>query len=94
MKMDAEAFENLLYCCTMHDAADEEIGSLTPELKCLKDADGLDRVRINDLDPKFLRTEFARSLVDPAWTLFRATQTADDPWDDIRNSAEKEGWLR
>ncbi len=93
MDMDDELLERVLYCCTMHDTADEEIGLLTEELKCLKDADGLDRVRINDLNPDFLRTEFARSLVDPAWDLFRATEDeGKDPWEALRTSADKEGW--
>ena len=37
----------------------------------LKDADGLDRVRIFDLDPSYLRLEKSRDLVDVAWCLFR-----------------------
>jgi hypothetical protein len=53
---------------------------MTPELMCIKDADGLDRVRINDLNPSFLRTETARLLVAQAWDLYRATESADDPW--------------
>ncbi len=36
----------------------------------LKDADGLDRVRIRDLDPEFLRHESARSLIPFAAFLF------------------------
>ena len=46
----------------------ERAGRLTD---MLKDADGLDRVRINDLDPKFMRTQTARELVDFSWKLFR-----------------------
>ncbi len=36
----------------------------------LKDADGLDRVRINDLDPQFLRREASRERADFARYLF------------------------
>lgn len=38
----------------------------------LKDADGLDRVRIGDLDPKFMRTAAAKSLTDFSEYLFKA----------------------
>ncbi len=93
MDMDDELLERVLYCCTMHDTADEEIGLLTEELKCLKDADGLDRVRINDLNPDFLRTEFARSFVDSAWDLFGVTRATADPWEAVRTAAgEKDSW--
>lgn len=37
----------------------------------LKDADGLDRVRISDLDPKYLRHPEARGMVSFAQRLFR-----------------------
>ena len=62
------------------------------ELKCLKDADGLDRVRINDLEPDLLRTEAARLLVDQAWDLYRLTRSAKDPWAAVRQAAENRGW--
>jgi hypothetical protein len=37
----------------------------------LKDADGLDRVRIGDLNPAYLRTDPARGMVQRAWDLLR-----------------------
>lgn len=37
----------------------------------LKDADGLDRVRIFDLNPAYLRLDASRELVDLAWGLYR-----------------------
>lgn len=40
-------------------------------LKVLKDSDGLDRVRIGDLDPNYLRTSSSKQLIDLAETLFR-----------------------
>lgn len=40
-------------------------------LKVFKDADGLDRVRIYDLNPAWLRNEEARQLSSAAWTLFK-----------------------
>ena len=36
---------------------------------CLKDADNMDRVRLNDLDPKYLRHETGKGLVDTCWYL-------------------------
>jgi|SRR5678816_2207126 len=39
----------------------------------LKDADGLDRVRLGDLDPRFLRNLQARPMVDFAEALFAET---------------------
>jgi HD superfamily phosphodiesterase len=38
----------------------------------LKDADALDRVRINDLNPDMLRYEESKTLIDKAWEVFRA----------------------
>jgi hypothetical protein len=60
---------------------------MTPELMCLKDADGLDRVRINDLNPDFLRSARARSLVGAAWKLLYATETVHNPWEAVMKAA-------
>ena len=37
---------------------------------CLKDADGLDRVRLGDLDENYLRNEESKHLVDTAYNLY------------------------
>ena len=39
----------------------------------LKDADGLDRVRLGDLDPRYLRFKEARAMVAFAEELFECT---------------------
>jgi hypothetical protein len=39
----------------------------------MKDADGLDRVRLGDLDPRYLRNAESRGMVDFAETLFAQT---------------------
>jgi len=39
--------------------------------RALKDADGLDRVRLGDLDPERLRCPEAKARVDSAWELLR-----------------------
>ena len=36
---------------------------------CLKDADNMDRVRLNDLDPKYLRHKSSKGMVDTCWYL-------------------------
>lgn len=36
---------------------------------CLKDADNMDRVRLNDLDPKYLRLETSKGMMDTCWYL-------------------------
>lgn len=47
----------------------------TEELTCLlKDADNLDRVRLKDLDARFMRHESAKGLVPFAWRLFDLDQ--------------------
>ena len=45
----------------------------------LKDADGLDRARLYDLDPSFLRHAETLRWVDAAKTLYEATADLDDP---------------
>ncbi|MCL5107610.1 MAG: hypothetical protein M1401_01790 [Chloroflexi bacterium] len=77
------------YCCRWHVPRDAEAPEMTPELACLKDADGLDRVRIIDLDPHQLRLPEARSFVDASWGLCRATVPIDrdDPWGQVRQAA-------
>lgn len=67
---------------TAHSAPDEKIEDLVKEFaaddfdralylaKLFKDSDGLDRVRINRLDPSYLRNDFSRELVDFSYKLF------------------------
>jgi uncharacterized protein len=58
------------YCCRWHVPRDEFAPAMTPELKCLKDADGLDRVRLGDLKIDYLRTSYAKTLVSMAQALY------------------------
>jgi hypothetical protein len=48
----------------------------------LKDADGLDRVRLGDLDPNYLRLPESRKMVAFAEALYRATDGRLDVGDD------------
>ena len=63
------------------------------ELAVLKDADGLDRHRIGDLDPRYLRTSAGRSLVESARELVRATSLpgGTDQWTEVRAAASRMG---
>lgn len=60
----------LIVCHCLRD--DSFNGTPREELlfQMLKDADGLDRVRIFDLDPHYLRLDASKGLVDLAWVLF------------------------
>lgn len=67
---------------TAHSANDNDMKDIIEEFevknfdraifltKLFKDADGLDRVRINRLDTSYLRNEFSKEIVDFAYVLF------------------------
>jgi hypothetical protein len=65
---DYRGLERALELGAMHRP---EPGTLVRVLWLLKDADGLDRVRITDLDPGQLRYEESVKRVDLAWQLLR-----------------------
>jgi hypothetical protein len=44
-----------------------------PLVALLKDADGLDRVRLGDVDPSYLRHPESHNMIDFAETLFKKT---------------------
>jgi hypothetical protein len=50
-----------------------------PLTALLKDADGLDRVRLGDLDPTYLRYDASKELVDYAEGLYRETHLTIEP---------------
>ena len=60
--------------CRWHVAADGVIPEMTDELRVFKDADALDRWRIGDLDPSFLRTRSAHRLINVSDTLWLETR--------------------
>ena len=49
----------------------EDVAYAWPLAKLLKDADGLDRVRLDMLDPSYLRHAFTPPLENTAWVLWR-----------------------
>jgi hypothetical protein len=59
----------------------------------LKDADGLDRVRLGDLDPKYLRLPESRKMVDFAQKLFDATDgkvlEGEELWGEVTGIASE-----
>lgn len=62
-----------------HEVHDREIGRWSLELLLFKDADGLDRVRIHDLDSSYLRTQVAVQLAGQAKLLMGMTTGLHDP---------------
>lgn len=55
--------DRMVYIVSWHVPQDHLAPEMTPELAILKDADGLDRVRLGDLNPAFLRHEYSRILL-------------------------------
>jgi HD superfamily phosphodiesterase len=61
--------------CRDHERHDELITNWSAELRVLKDADGLDRVRIGDLAPSRLRLQAISPALEPlAWTLLERSE--------------------
>jgi hypothetical protein len=71
--------ELIARACDWHVCPDRRSEWDHPTLWLLKDADGLDRVRLGDLDERFLRHDEARRRVDDAQRLFRATAQTQGP---------------
>ncbi len=84
------------YCCTWHVQSDSAAPAMSNELACLKDADGLERVRLSDLNAAYLRTAHARRLIPDAQRLFLATRAPAPagPWQQVRQAAMAHGWWR
>lgn len=74
-KMSPELLDTVTYIVHWHVPSDDEAPVMTTELQILKDADALDRVRLGDLDARYLRTAAAPSLIGVAENLFRTYET-------------------
>lgn len=70
-RMSPEMLDVVTYIVHWHVPSDSEAPVMTVELKVLKDADALDRVRLGDLDPSYLRTEPAKGLIEIAEQLYQ-----------------------
>ncbi len=57
------SLETVVYLNTWHVPPDSSAPAMTPELAVFKDADSLDRVRLYDLDPQFLRWDYSKTLL-------------------------------
>lgn len=71
--MSPETLDTATYIVHWHVPHDDEAPVMTTELKILKDADGLDRVRLGDFDERYLRTDAAKNLIEPARELYEAS---------------------
>jgi hypothetical protein len=74
-----DGLEEIASACDWHVCSDSQAGWDDPVLWYLKDADGLDRVRLYDLDPSYLRHPESLGLVKQAKRLYDATADSDDP---------------
>lgn len=77
-QMTSETIDIATYIVHWHVPPDDEAPVMTTELKVLKDADGLDRVRLGDLDVSFLRTDAAKGLVGVAEDLYKESLKTHD----------------
>lgn len=71
-QMSPEMLDMVTYIVHWHVPPDSEAPEMTTELKVLKDADALDRVRLGDLDTNYLRTDVATGLVGLAEDLYQS----------------------
>ena len=71
--------ELIARACDWHVCRDRDAEWDHPTLWLLKDADGLDRARLYDLDPSFLRHPETLQWVDWAKALYQTTADLDDP---------------
>ena len=78
------------WAVTWHVPPDAECPRWTPELRCLKDADGLDRVRLGDFDAAYLRLPYLHGREQNAMALLQASPYGSvDPWETIRAAARE-----
>jgi uncharacterized protein len=88
LKNESLEIELIASACDWHVCPDRQAGWDHPVLWLLKDADGLDRARLYDLDPRFLRRAVARQRVADAQRLFEKTADSDSPSEIWKAAAE------
>jgi hypothetical protein len=89
LRQPLQDLELIAQACDWHVCPDPHSGWDHEVLWYLKDADGLDRVRLYDLDPAYLRHTETRQWVKAAKQLFHATEEACRPW---KSKAAISGW--
>lgn len=92
-KMSPEMLDTVTYIVHWHVPPDTDAPVMTPELKVLKDADALDRVRLGDLDPRYFRTSAANALIGVAEELYQtyASSQIDPPFVAVVKAAQAIG---
>lgn len=97
-RVAAETLECIAYLNEWHVPSDESVPRFSLELEILKDADGLDRVRLYDLDPNYLRLEVSRGMIDLAQQLLDKTlesrKYASAPFETVLRAAIHLGLVR
>lgn len=96
--LTAPTLETLAYLCAWHVPGDAAAPTMTPELAVFKDADGLDRVRLGDVNARYLRWDVSRDVLLPlASPLFRGSLTREwagsDPFESALDAAVDLGLL-
>jgi putative nucleotidyltransferase with HDIG domain len=81
------------YAMTWHAPEDDQVPAWTPELRVLKDADALDRVRLGDFDSGYLRTSEAAQLIEYAEALYRQAPQAAS-WREVEWAARRLSAIR
>jgi hypothetical protein len=86
----------LIHTAVVHHSLPQELDRAHPHWRLtslLKDADGLDRVRLGDLDIRYLRNPEAKEMVGFAEALFEATDgvviNGDDHFDRLWPEAQR-----
>ena len=69
--------ERVAHLCRWHVPPDHLAPQMTDELKAFKDADALDRWRIGDLDPSYLRLPATERLLAVGRSLWEETRHFD-----------------
>ncbi len=84
-QMSPKMLDKVTYIVHWHVPPDSEAPVMTTELKVLKDADALDRVRLGDLDTSYLRTDVATGLVGLSEDLYQSylDNKSDDAFDAV-----------
>ena len=88
------SLDRIAYICRWHVPNDGDAPEMTPELRVFKDADALDRWRIDDLDLAYLRINAAKQLLDASYALWEDTHgfiDATEMFDQIIDVARTQG---
>ena len=92
--VSAETLKTIIYINKWHVPNDSHAPQMTPELAVFKDADALDRVRIEDLNPDMLRYQISKKLlVKAAEDLYRLSKDKSS-YSEVIKTAVKLGLVK